>query len=113
MASEFASDIQDTVGWDRKCLVDFNTGKNQLVLFNWYNNTGAIDVKMDRSVFEENSSFKMLELTFSSKLDWGCDVISIAKSVFKKIGAFICCMKFISPEVFLYLHKSTIWPCME
>ena len=28
------------------------------------NNTGAIDVKMDGSVLEKKSSFKMLELTF-------------------------------------------------
>ena len=35
------------------------------------NNTGAIDVKMDGSVLEKNLSFKMLGLTFSSKLDWG------------------------------------------
>ena len=57
--------------WGRKFLVDFNGGKTQLVLFDQSNNTCAIDVKMDGSVLEENSSFKMLELTFSSKLDWG------------------------------------------
>ena len=34
--------------WGRKWLVDFNTGKAQLVLFNWSKSTGAIDVKMDR-----------------------------------------------------------------
>ena len=34
------------------------------------NNTGAIDVEMDGSVLEENSSVKMLGLTFSSKSDW-------------------------------------------
>ena len=37
--------------------------------FDWSNNAGAIDVKMDGSVLEEKSSFKMLGLTFSSKLD--------------------------------------------
>ena len=31
---------------------------------------GSIDVKMGGSVLEEKSSFKMLGLTFSSKLDW-------------------------------------------
>ena len=31
----------------------------------------------------------------------------------KKTGALICSMKFLSPEVALYLYKSTIWPCME
>ena len=37
--------------WDRKCFVDFNAEKTQLVLFDWSNNTGAIDVIMDGSVF--------------------------------------------------------------
>ena len=45
---------------------------------------------MDGSVLEEKSSFKMLGLIFSSKLDWGSYIISIAKSASKKIGALIC-----------------------
>ena len=53
----------------RKWLVDFNAGKTQLVLPDRSNNTGAIDVKIDGSVFEEKSSFEMLGLTFSCKLD--------------------------------------------
>ena len=68
---------------------------------------------MDGSVLEEKSSFKMLGLTFSSKLDWGSYIISIAKTASKKIGALIRSMKFLSPEVALYLYKSTICPCME
>ena len=52
----------------------------QLVLYDWSSNTGAIDVKMDGSVLEEKSSFKMLGLIFSSKLDWGSYIISIAKT---------------------------------
>ena len=55
----------------------------------------------------------MLGLTFSSKLDWGSYIISIAKTASKKIGALICSMKFLSPEVALYLYKSTIRQCME
>ena len=68
---------------------------------------------MDVSVLEEKSSFKMLSLTFSSKLDWGSHVISIAKTGSKKIGALIRSMKFLSPKFALHLYKSTIWPCME
>ena len=113
LASELESDLQDTVDWERKWLVDFNIEKTQLASFNQYNNTGAIDVKMDRSVHEEKSSFKMLGLTFSSKLDWGSYIISIAKTASKKIGALIRSMKFSSPEVALYLYKSTIHLCME
>ena len=68
---------------------------------------------MDGSVVEEKSSFKMLGLTFSSKLDWGSYIISIAKTDSKKIRALIRSMKFLSPEVALYLYKSIISPCME
>ena len=68
---------------------------------------------MDGSVLEEKTSFKMLQLTFSSKLDWGSYIISIAKTASKKIGALTCSMKFLSPEVALYLYKSTIQPYME
>ena len=45
MASELESDLWDTV--------DFNAGQTELVLFDWSNNTGAIDVTMDGSVLEE------------------------------------------------------------
>ena len=53
----------------------------------------------------------MLGLTFSSKLDWGSYIIFIAKTASKKIGGLICSMKFLFPEVALYLYKSTIHPC--
>ena len=99
--------------WGRKWLVDFNAGKTQLVSFDRSNNTDAIDVKMDGSVLEEKSSFKMLGLTFSSKLDYDSYIISVAKTASKKIGALICSTKFLSPENSLYLFKSTALPCME
>ena len=113
LASELESDLRDTVDWGKKWLVDFNAGKTQLVSFDRSNNNGSIDVKMGGSILEEKSSFKMLGLTFSSKLDCGSYIISIAKTASKKIGALIRSMKFLSPEVALYLYKSTIRPCME
>ena len=108
LVSELESDLRDTVNWGRNWLVDFNAGKTQLVSFDWSKNTGAIHVKMDGSVLEEKTSFKMLGLTFSSKLDWGSYIVSFAKTASKKIGALIR-----SPEVALYLYKSTIRLCME
>ena len=68
---------------------------------------------MDGSVLEEKSSYGMLGLTFSSKLDWGSYIISIAKTASKKIGVLICSMKFVSPEAALYLYKSIRHTCME
>ena len=55
----------------------------------------------------------MLGLSFSSKLVWGSYIISIAKTASKKIWSLIRSTKFLSPEVALYLYKSTICPCME
>ena len=59
-----------------------------LVSLDWSNNNCAIDVKMNGSVLEGKSSFEMLGLTFSS-------------------------MKSLSPEVALYLYKSSMRSCME
>ena len=55
----------------------------------------------------------MLGLTFSSKLDWGSYIISIARTASKKIGTLIRSIKFLFPEVTHYLCKSTILSCME
>ena len=68
---------------------------------------------MDGSVLDEKSSFKILGLTFSSKLDWGSYIISFAKTASKKLGTLICVVKFLSPEVALYLYKSTIRLCVK
>ena len=111
LASELDSDLLDTVEWGRKWLVDFNAGKSQRVSFGWSDKTGAIDVKMGRSVLEEKSSFKIF-FTFSCKLDC-CSHISIAKTASKKIAVVVCSMKCLSPEVTLCLYKATQWPCME
>ena len=102
--AEIESDLRDTADWDRKWLVDFNTGKTQIVSFDRCINTGAYDVKMDESVLEEKSFFKMLGLTFFSKFDWESYIISVAKTASKKIGVTICPMKFLSSEVALYFY---------
>ena len=113
MACELESDLQYTMDWGRKWLVDFNTGKTQLVLFDRSNNTGVIDVKMDGFVLVEKSSFKMLGLTFSSKLDWGYYIIiSIAKSISEKIRALIFLWSFFLMRllcIFINLPYAQEW----
>ena len=54
LASKLECDLQDNVGWDRKWLVGFSAGKTQLVSFDWSNNTGAVDVKMDGLFLKKN-----------------------------------------------------------
>ena len=95
--------------WCRKLLVDFiHCSKNSTVLHTQSDNTGTIDMKMNGCLLEEKLSFQILGLTFSSKLNWGSYLISIAKTVSKKIGALIHSMNFLSPEVALHLFKSII-----
>ena len=36
LASQLESDFRDAVDWGRKWLVDFNAGKTQLILFDWF-----------------------------------------------------------------------------
>ena len=79
-------------------------------LFDRTNITGAIDVKMDGFVLEEKSSFKMLGLTFSSKLNWGPYIISIAKTASKKFVALTRSMKFLSPVVAPVVDPSGLVP---
>ena len=112
MAAELYSD-QRHFGLGQEKVLDFSAGKTQFVSFDRSYNTGAIDLKMHEFVLDEKSSCKMLGLTFSSKLDWGSYIISIAKTASKKIGALICSMRFLSPEVALYLYNYTTRPYME
>ena len=80
LASELEFDLRDTVDWGKKWLVDFNAGKTQLVLFDRSNNSGSTDVKWMGLFLRKNHLFKMLGLTFSSKLDWGSYIVSITKT---------------------------------
>ena len=57
---------------------------------------------------------KILGLTISSNLDWGSYTLEMSgKTASRKTEVFIRSIKFLSPEVTLYLYKSTIRPYME
>ena len=85
------SDLQHTTDWDREQLANS---------FNWTNNSGAIDVKMDGPILEEKQFFiKKLELSFFFKFHWGFYIVSTAKTASKKIGALIHSMNFLSPNM--------------
>ena len=111
LASKLESDLWNTVDWGKKLLI------SMLGKLSWFCLTGLITMVLLMwkwiGLFLRKKFFKMLGLTFFSKLDWGSYIISIAKTASKKIGALIHSMKFLSPEVALHLYKSTIRPCME
>ena len=60
--AELQSNLRDTVDWDRKWLIDFNAWKTQIVSLDQSYNTGAIELKMNGSVLEEKSCFKIMGL---------------------------------------------------
>ena len=51
--------------------------------------SGVIDVNMDETFLEAESSFKILELPFPSSLDWGSSINSGAKSAYINTGVLI------------------------
>ena len=67
-------------------------------LFDLSNNSEAVDMKVDESFLEDISSFKILGLSFISKLDW-CSHIVQAKSASKKIGTLISSMSTYSDRL--------------
>ena len=58
---------------------------------------------MNGFAVEEKSFFRLLGLTFSSKLDWGSYMISIAKTASKKIGTLI--RLFVNSLISLFLLR--------
>ena len=113
MASELESDLRDTVDWGRKWLY-FSSGKTQLVSLDHPDNTGAIDVKMNGSVLEEKSSFKVLGLTFSSELDWGSyiTVSLLLKLLQRKLEIWFVLWSFFLQRL-LCISINLPWSCME
>ena len=107
LVSELESDLQDTVEWGRKWLVDFNAWNTQLVSFGpqlllmwkWM----GLFLRKDHHL-----------RCWGCLLNWiGAIIFSIAKTASKTIRALIRSMKFLSPEDALYLYKSAIQPSME
>ena len=89
LASETETDFWKRVLW--------LSGKTQTFQF-IVQITGAVDMKMDWFIPEKKYSFKMLVLSFSSKLDLGSYISKIASN---KIRALIHFVKFFSSEAAL------------
>ena len=91
------------------CLLISVLYKLNSVSFDFSNHTGVTNMKVDGSIDDEKLSFKMLGLFLSSKLDWSSYNVSLAKTVSKKIGAFIHARKLLFSEIAFYLYKVAIW----
>ena len=109
LASELEPDWWHTVNWGRKWFVDLNVGK-----LTWFCLTGLIMLKLLMwkwmgLFFRKNQLLRCWDCLFL--LNWiGALTLSLLLHS-KKTGVLIHSMKFLSPEVALYLYKSTIRPC--
>ena len=61
-------------------------------------------------LLKENHFLRCSRIVFFYELNWGSYAASF---ISKKIGALFLPPKFFSSEVALFLHKSTIWPCLD
>ena len=68
LVSELDSDLEDLVRLGKKWLVIFIAQKTQLLLFDWSNNSGAINVKMDGSVLGAKIIFLYTEIVILLKI---------------------------------------------
>ena len=102
LTSELESDPQDTVDWGRKWLLDFNAGKTQLFFLASLKTLVLLMWKWMGLFLRKNHLLRYWSWLFS-KLDWESYIMSIAKTASKKIRALIFSMKFLSPNVILYL----------
>ena len=68
LVSELDSDLEDLVRLGKKWLVIFIAQKAQLILFDWSNNSGAINVKMDGSALGAKIIFLYTEIAILFKI---------------------------------------------
>ena len=112
-AGELERDLSDIVEWGNRWLVTFNATKTKLLSFNRHRDPLLVPVKMSSTELHEETSFRLLGLTFTPTMDWKPYIQSIAKAASRKVGSLFRAQRFLSPESILYLYKSTIRPCME
>ena len=79
------------------------SGLRKFVSFDHWNNSGAIYVKKDELILDENSFFWDNITAFLSKFYWFSIIVSVAKTASRKIAVFIT----------LFLYKCTVQLCTE
>ena len=100
------------MGWQR-WLVTFNATKRKLLSYNHRKDPLLVPVEMKGIELPEETSLRLIGLTFIQSMDWKPYIQFIAKAASRKMGSIYRAQHFLTLESILYLYKSTIWPCME
>ena len=101
-AGKFELDLRSIVEWGDRWLS-----------FNRHSDPHLVPVEMNDIELPEETSFRLLGLTFTRSMDWKPYIQSIAKAASRKVGSLYRAQRFLTPESILYLYKSTIFLCME
>ena len=99
--------------WGDRWLVTFNATKMKLLSFNCHRDPLLVPVEMNGIELPEETTFRLLGLTFTQYMDWKPYIQSIAKGASRKVGSLYRAQCFLTPESILYLYKSTFRPYME
>ena len=81
--------------------------------FNWSGGTRAVVLDISQALDRIRHTGLLHKPKYYEISGQVFDLSFIAKTASKKIRALICSMKFLSPEVAMYLYKCTIHTCRE
>ena len=112
-AGEFELDLRSIVEWGDRWLRTFNATKTKQLSFNPHRDPLLVPVEMNGIELPQETSFRLLGLTFTQSMDWKPYIRSIDKAASRKVGNLYRAQCFLTPESILYLYKSTIQPCMN
>ena len=69
-AGEFELDLHSIVKWGDRWPVTFNVTKTKLLSFNHHRNPFLVPVEMNGIELPEETSFRLIGLTFTQPMDW-------------------------------------------
>ena len=63
-----------------------------------------VPVEMNDIELPEETSFRLLGLTFTRSMHWKPHIHSVAKAAARKVGSLYRAQRFLTPESILYLY---------
>ena len=70
-------------------------------------------MEMNDIELPQETSFRLLSLTFTRSMEWKPYIQSIAKAASRKVDSYYRAQHFLTPEIYLNLYKPIIRLCVE
>ena len=97
LAGELELDLCSIVEWGDRWLVTFNATKKKLLSFNHHRDPLLMPAEMNGIELPEETSFRLLGLTFTRSMDWKPYILSIARTA-------SIARRFLTPKFIVYLY---------